>query len=104
MKTIYIVLLSMAAIPLTALTAMLVPLSSASYGQQDQGQPGTLMADDNSMTRPHHDMAEMMGQDVSMSSDQSNGSQDNDTQNKPQSKVLDGIKVDFAAQPVIHTN
>jgi plastocyanin len=105
MKTIYIVLLSMAAIPLTMLTAMLVPLSSASYGQQDQGQASTLMADDTSMTSPPHDMAKMMaGQDVSMNSDPSNGSQDNDTQNKPQSKVSDGIKVDFAAQPVIHTN
>jgi plastocyanin len=105
MKTTYLVLLSMVAIPLAILTSVLVPLSSISYGQQDQGQASTLMADDNSMTSPHHDMIKMMmGQDVSMNSDQSNGSQDNDTQNKPQSKISDGIHVDFAAQPVIHTN
>ena len=95
----------MVAIPLAMLTAVLVPLSSISYGQQDQGQASALMANDNSMTRPQHDMIKMMmGQDDSMNSGQSNGSQDNDTQNSPQSKVSDGIKVDFAAQTVIHPN
>ncbi|MBI1829534.1 MAG: cupredoxin domain-containing protein [Thaumarchaeota archaeon] len=105
MKTTYVVLLSMVAIPLAILTAVLVPLSSISYGQQDQGQASTLMVDDNSMTSPPHNMIKMMmGQDDSMNSDHSNGSQDNDAQNKPQSKVFDGVKVDFAAQSVIHTN
>lgn len=105
MKTIYVVLLSMVAIPLAMLTTVLVPLSSISYGQQDQGQASTVMTDYNSMTSPPHDMIKMMtGQDNSMNSDQSNGSQDNDTQNKPQSKISDGIHVDFTAQPVIHTN
>ena len=105
MKTINVVLLSMVAIPLAILTTVLVPLSSISYGQQDQGQASALMADDNSMTSPHPDMIKMMmGQDSSMNSDQSNGSQDSDTQNKPQSKASDGIHVDFTAQPVIHTN
>ncbi|HWY34820.1 MAG TPA: hypothetical protein VNX68_09245, partial [Nitrosopumilaceae archaeon] len=60
MKTIYVVLLSMVAIPLTILTTVLVPLSSISYGQQDQGQASALMADDNSMTSPHPDMIKMM--------------------------------------------
>ena len=105
MKTIYVVLLSMVAIPLAILTAVLVPLSSVTYGQQYQGQASRVMADNSSMTSPHHDMINMMmGQDVSMNSVQSNGSQDNDMQNKPQSKVSDGIQVDFTAQPVIHAN
>ncbi len=80
MKTTYVVLLSLTAIPLLILTAVVMPLSSISYGQQDQGQASTVMADDNSMTSPHHDMLKMIsGQNNSMNSDQSNGSQDSDT-------------------------
>ncbi|VVC05606.1 Plastocyanin [uncultured archaeon] len=93
-----------------ALVAIIVPLELAPQNNvqaqvQTQVQASTVTADYNSMTSPHHDMiAMMMGQDASVNSGQSNGSQDNDTQNKPQSKVSDGIKVDFTAQSVIHTN
>jgi plastocyanin len=44
------------------------------------------------------------GQNNSMNSDQSNGSQDSDTQNTPLSKTSGNVKVDFTADPVIQTN
>jgi plastocyanin len=91
-----------------ALVAIIVPLELAPQDNkiqaQAQVQTSTVMANNNSMISPHHDMSKMMGQGYSMNSSPSNGSQDNDTQNKPQSKISDGIHVDFTAQPVIRTN
>ena len=88
-----------------AVLAMIVPLDlmSHDYKTQGLGQANAEMAD-NSVTAPHHDMvAMMMGQD-SMSSGQSNETEDNDTQNTPLSKTSDNVTVDFAAAQVIQTN
>jgi len=92
-----------------ALVAIILPLELIPQNNkiqaQAQTQAGTVVAGDTSMTSLHHDMAKMMGgQDDSMNPSPSNGSQGNDTQNKPQSKISGGIHVDFATQPVIHTN
>ncbi|MDC8453747.1 MAG: cupredoxin domain-containing protein [Candidatus Nitrosotalea sp.] len=90
-----------------ALAAIVLSLEFVPQNNKIQAQAQTqasAVSADNPPSPPH-DMAKMMAeQDSSMDSDQSNGMQDNDTQNKPQSKVSDGIKVDFVAQPVIHTN
>jgi plastocyanin len=89
-----------------AVLATIVPLELMSHDNKAQafGQASTMTVDYNSMTAPHHDMgAMMMGQD-SMSADQSNGMQYNDTQNTPLSKTSNNVTVNFTADPVIQTN
>jgi plastocyanin len=91
------------------LVAIIVPFEFSPQDNkiqaQAQVQASTVMADNNSMARTHHDMIKMMmGQDDPMNSSPSDGSQNNDMQNTPLSKTSDNVTVDFAATPIIQTN
>src|SRR5574337_784004 len=91
-----------------ALAAIILPLEFVPQNNKIQAQAQTqanTVPADNQPTSPPHDMTKMMaGQDNSMDSDQSNGMQDNDTQNAPLSKTSDNVTVDFVATPIIQTN
>ncbi len=89
-----------------ALVAIIVPFELVPQDSkvQSQANASTEATDYNSVSTQHHDMvAMMMGQD-SISTDQSNGSQDSDTQNTPLSKTSDNVTVDFVADPTIQVN
>lgn len=91
-----------------ALAAIILPLEFVPQNNKIQAQAQTqasTISADNPPTSPPHDMTKMMaGQDSSMDSDQTNGMQDNDTQNAPLSKTSDNVTVDFVATPIIQTN
>ncbi len=87
-----------------AVLAMIVPLDLMSHDNKMQALGQANAMADNSMTVPQHDMSQMMmGQD-SMSSSQSNDTQDDDTKNTPLSKASDNVTVDFSADKMIQTN
>lgn len=74
-----------------ALAAIILPLEFVPQNNKIQAQAQTqasAVSADNPPSPPH-DMAKMMaGQDSSMDSDQTNGMQDNDTQNVPLSDKI----------------
>lgn len=89
-----------------ALMAIIVPLAVMPQENKTQSQANasTETTDYNSMNAPHHDMIAMVEGQDSISSGQSNGSQDSDTQNTPLSKTSGNVTVDFAADSIIQTN